>query len=261
MTLRTRTIKNSSEPEVKVPKNSPIITKRQSPKMKNKKIPPKRVVLKKKPTHFRTRRYCDLCPFNTQEEPSYEQHMLQHENEADSTSKSLECPDCPSKFSTKQLFNFHQRCHQGLYKMCCDICSKMVAVLSLADHLKSHFPPEGQETPVKIIYCQNCSFCCSSRQTYLVHLRRHCSKKIEGKFSCDICNEQFNKSIFLLNHFHDKHEGTLGKWRCDFPDCGKVYICKTSMKMHLMMHSKEKIFQCPSCDKNFKRKNHLEGKL
>lgn len=204
-------------------------------------------------------RQCNLCPFRARLEPSFEQHMRHHENEADPQSKCLECPQCPSKFSTQQLFNFHQECHQGLHKLRCDICSKIIPPFSLADHLISHFPSDGgMEPPPKIIYCQNCSFCCTSRQTYLLHLNRHKCKITKGIFSCDICSEQFSMTNDLLKHLHDKHEGSVEKWPCDFPNCDKVLVSRNALVTHKWGHCREKIFNCLACDKKFASKLLLE---
>lgn len=264
MTLRTR---NSRKPDDDIPKPYSKPSLSENPKRKGthktKKIlkPILRKTTAKKRVHVpRVKRKCDLCSFSTRQVPSFEQHMRLHETETDNQSKSLQCPNCPSKFSTQQFFNFHQNCHDGLYKLQCDVCSKLIMALSLEDHLKSHISSEGKEmSSLKIIYCQNCSFCCTSRQTYLNHLHRHKSKKTSGKFTCDICSEEFSMPKNLLDHFQEKHEGAVEKIACDFPNCGKEFPTKSYLIAHKFLHSKEKNLPCPFCEKKFARNELLKS--
>ncbi len=200
-------------------------------------------------------RYCALCSFTTIQDPLFEQHLRKHENEDINTQpKSLQCIHCPSKFSTQQYFQFHLNCHTGLLKMRCDLCFKRIPVLSLAPHLKSHFPPDEMKI-AKIIYCQNCSFCCTSRQTYLTHLTRHKSKTCTGIFNCDICSEEFIKPSFLLKHYHDKHEETRENLPCDFPNCDRVLTSKSSLADHKYAHLSNNVYTCIS--RTFKTKDSL----
>lgn len=262
MTLRTRDSKKTSE----IPTEPISMSKKRNRNLKSIKKSKSLQLVAKLPSIIRKTefpvkkqngkviRYCELCPIKTREHPYFEQHIREHETEE----KTLQCPDCPLKFTTNQYLKFHQKCHQGLVKKTCDVCHKSIPVFSLADHLKSHFTPES---PPKIIYCQNCSFCCTKREVYLIHIRRHfAGRKVAGKFSCDICSKEYPNPRGLLKHFHEDHEGTLQKWTCDVPNCGKTFSCRQFLVTHKWMHSKEDSVPCPNCDKKFPGVNQMEGR-
>ena len=46
-------------------------------------------------------------------------------------------------------------------------------------------------------------------------------------------------------------------FRCSFPNCGKEFVQKCSLKRHEQTHSDVKHYACDECGKRFKLKEYL----
>ncbi|XP_059046681.1 gastrula zinc finger protein XlCGF57.1-like [Achroia grisella] len=93
------------------------------------------------------------------------------------------------------------------------------------------------------------------------------SKKSRKKFSCSICNKQYNK-ISSLNKHLTKHK-PLNKLRCNI--CDKDFETETLLVEHTLSHSEEltiktdtnedKIYKCPNCDLKYSKRRSLSMHL
>ena len=97
------------------------------------------------------------------------------------------------------------------------------------------------------ITCQVCSKQISQRG-FGTHLKRH----LEGnprKFECPHCERKFTKKSELNDHVKTVHEGV--RFKCTFPDCGKVFSWRRSLQYHARQHDGEYKHMCEICNRGF----------
>lgn len=76
--------------------------------------------------------------------------------------------------------------------------------------------------------------------------------KLEKKIQCTRCDRRFWSEMTLRKH-KNVHEAGC-RWTCQ---CGQIFSCKTSLKMHQVCHDEVRPFSCDKCSKAFKTKIHL----
>ncbi|ODM97988.1 putative zinc finger protein [Orchesella cincta] len=208
---------------------------------KNKKIrgPYKK---KQKEPKERSRFECELCSYKIKNIYRFEKHLRDHESEE----KGYTCEECQMRFSVKQHYEFHQECHAGKHKILCEFCNLKISPLTIVDHMKTHAE--------KVFPCNNCSYCCITRDKLIEHLRIHCSSII----NCDVCSVPIRTRLKLLEHLHNEH-GVIEKFQCNVGSCTKSFLDPASLWVHKNVHNKQ--FPCHLCDKIFPddahRKVHL----
>lgn len=106
----------------------------------------------------------------------------------------------------------------------CSICDKDFLIESeLDEHIKSHNIPANES---KIFKC------------------RQCMKVLPTKAGL---------KLHILTHYKD----TL-KYKCNEPDCDKVFTCAGSLDMHLVRAHNKRTEECHICNKLFSNKYKLE---
>ncbi|CAL8080183.1 unnamed protein product [Orchesella dallaii] len=215
--------------------------------LKSKKTPEKQKKIrgpyKKIPSRKERSRFeCQLCSWKIKNIYRFEQHLRDHETE----DKGYTCDKCSKKFSGEQLYEFHQECHAGKHKILCEYCNLKFPPLTIEDHMKTHSE--------KVFPCNNCSYCCLTRDKLIEHLRKHCSSVI----NCDVCAVPIKTRQKLLEHLHQEH-CVIEKVQCNFGNCKKSFLDPYNLWVHKNIHNKQ--FPCPLCEKTFtgdaQRKIHL----
>ncbi|RUS86189.1 hypothetical protein EGW08_006035 [Elysia chlorotica] len=79
-------------------------------------------------------------------------------------------------------------------------------------------------------------------------------KTCQTEFTCDICGKSFLKKKYLKVHL--QRHSTEKDFECSL--CGKRFTTKQNLQQHGMSHSEEKPFACKLCNKAYKQKRHLE---
>lgn len=136
--------------------------------------------------------------------------------------------------------------------------------------------------------CLACGVSFVSPPELMSHLRSHVKHSPEHKFTCQVCSEQFTRSIELARHrrTHTKEKlfncDVCDKWFSSqrnltrhkarhnpsdtqsCPVCHKVFSCMFTLKRHAKLHggtrgstSSDPMFKCHFCDQMFTAKTDL----
>ncbi|XP_037942659.1 zinc finger protein 436-like [Teleopsis dalmanni] len=126
--------------------------------------------------------------------------------------------------------------------------------------------------------CDQCGNNFSSRNHFLIHLKRHSGDK---PFQCELCPDKFFTHTELKRHMR-KHTGER-PFACKYCDrrfsdystrvkherthtnerpfsctqCGKSFTTSYILKNHMLTHTGERSFKCTLCSKSFQRQTHL----
>ena len=139
----------------------------------------------------------------------------------------------------------------------CHFCGKDMNMLHFKNEKFLHVIKHLNIIPFK---CNICNF----RTSWVKSLRRHLgmSHLSDSLYSCDACNQTFQKKITFLEHMRDQHNiCALQEYLCDF--CGQTIIGKQKIKSHKTKcrETSESVnketYSCDICKKNFSQYKHL----
>ncbi|XP_037389168.1 zinc finger protein 37-like isoform X2 [Pygocentrus nattereri] len=137
--------------------------------------------------------------------------------------------------STSKLSNLPRN-----WKCCkCDVAFTQPGNLSyhLAKKHKSSFP------------CQKCGMAFDTKNKLQYHKYSH-----ESSVSCDKCGKVC-RSTFHLRYHKFIHNEDAVKHFCEL--CGKGFRLKSSLQVHMTVHTDERRHECPDCKATFKVSSHL----
>ncbi|XP_034827937.1 gastrula zinc finger protein XlCGF57.1-like [Maniola hyperantus] len=135
---------------------------------------------------------------------------------------------------------------EGEKRYVCSLCSKsFTRIYSLRYHMAKH-------SDFRRFLCPKCgkSFHTSSG------LRQHMASHINvNQFKCGFCNKTYKSRQSLKEHFRVAHSSNCKLFVC--VTCGKKFTAKSTLMMHLKIHSGLKEFACPDCPKSYTRASYL----
>ncbi len=85
------------------------------------------------------------------------------------------------------------------------------------------------------------------------HLLTHTGEK---KLRCQFCDRMFARSSDLKQHQYQHTKEC--EFRCEHPDCGKVFYIRKNYKKHRKLHLSEREYACDKCHKLFSTKYHKD---
>jgi len=90
------------------------------------------------------------------------------------------------------------------------------------------------------------------------HSPRHLGVlKPSGSHACEECFKTFSSPGKLKQHEYT-HTGET-PFECKIPGCDKKFTSKFKLKRHILIHSQTKTFRCDTCQRAFRRKDHLKN--
>lgn len=171
-------------------------------------------------------------------------HLRTH---ADHPHKPFKCSDCGKCFARVADFHIHQRIHTREKPYECDQCVKRFRLnSSLSKHRQVHLPVELRAANAKKngSTVWNCEYC-GKVFTINSHFRRH-ERTHTKPFKCAHCDKRFSRKEDLAlhreAHSNEKHECWV---------CGKIFISFDKMRTHISIHTGERPYTCPVCEKGY----------
>lgn len=219
---------------------------------------------------------CATCKEVFTNDSEYQTHLQTH---------PLECSQCGKYFYRRQNLELHLKRHLGIKPHKCTICDKaFVTKQKLAEHTNSH----TGNAPIKCPLCDETfrrySNLIQHKQRHHMNIKKkvrdfichcgeifHSKKKLEWHKEiheekpkcCTYCSERFVHASSLTRHIRKAHDcryvpkcgREVENVECKV--CGYVFL-KSSMQVHMRMHSGERPYSCHVCGKNFTTKWNLQ---
>lgn len=155
------------------------------------------------------------------------------------------CHICAKAFTTCQSLKIHLRTTHMSSENVCQICNKKFKCKEyLAAHMTYHNNPDGMNK------CPQCPERFSDYHRKVMHLI-----DVHGdepkKYKCKLCPKRYYKAGALSAHVRNVH---LQERKCICPECDASFFKNTTLKRHMLKHTKTKNFQCDVCHKSYGRK-------
>lgn len=195
---------------------------------------------------------CNICGKNFYRKYNLHVHMKRHNN-----IRPHKCDVCGKAFITKQKLQEHTNIHTGNSPIKCTMCDETFRRHSnLVQHRnKHHF---NIKKKYKDFVC-HCGEVFHSKNKLNWHKEIHDSKPK----SCTYCHEKFIHVSSLTRHIRRSHNqsylpnGKKDTENVQCPICKGIYF-KSSLEVHLQIHSGKRQFSCLICGKEFTTKWNLK---
>lgn len=195
---------------------------------------------------------CIECGKCFQNRPNLTLHQKRHLK-----IRPFRCTVCDKSFVTRQKLSEHENAHSGNAPFKCNLCERTFRRYSnLIQHKNFHHLRLKKK--VKDYFC-HCGEVFHSVKKLEWHKEIHDPKPKQ----CLYCSQKFIHSASLTRHIRHNHDNAylpnkgnkLENVQC--PICHQQYL-KTSLPMHMRIHSGEKPFSCTTCSKEFSTKWNLQ---
>lgn len=194
-------------------------------------------------SHTKERPYqCDHCPKAFARRENLKAHIgFVHEG-----GESYECDICGRGFASDAQRRRHRLTHDNSRRFQCQLCGKRFRLeTSLTNHtLLVHIRQTDHQ-------CTLCKKCFLSRTDLDRHWTSH---RIGRQHWCDLCDKSFTRKCSLDKHVASIHLRNTG-YVCEH--CGRCVDSPSQLETHRRVHTGERPFHCPKCDKCYKRNAHL----
>ncbi|XP_063240013.1 uncharacterized protein LOC134540893 isoform X2 [Bacillus rossius redtenbacheri] len=165
--------------------------------------------------------------------------LYNHERRHSKSNQMFVCAICSRSFKTRSGVSHHMSLHTGKYPYYCELCGKGVhSPMLLEEHRASH------TKEIRHI-CDLCGRMFSSSSTYRMHRVWHDNPL---PYKCDICGQRFKHTSILSVHKRRSHTGER-PYKC--PYCPYTFAVGSTMKKHIILHTKQFPFVCEHCSKGF----------
>jgi len=203
------------------------------------------------------------CGITLKDVGNLKQHIKRYHIDG-SDVKMYTCFYCTGAFKGRRAYFVHKvgcigvphnyKCHQ---QECTFTCLDERGMLS---HFKKHHKKEEGGCDFSCEICGQSYTTTEGKNRHMLahpgpHVKPAPKKKMEN-LPCPICGKVFvNKSSLTvhINAVHDE-EGKI-RFKCD--QCSRGFSCKSKLKYHILSHSDERKHPCATCGKKFKSKRDL----
>lgn len=188
------------------------------------------------------RRFSEQTPFSHHKDACNQPDILPYK-----------CEVCERRFLLQATLTRHLRRHTGEKPYKCSYCEKTFADSGDRKRHESRHPGVSERHTCIYPMCEK-SF--ATTNDLKCHLRRHQGEKLH---SCDQCPERFTEVGNLTKH-KTKHS-TERRHKCHL--CSKTYKRRHHLREHLRsrFHANEQPYPCTKCDKRFPSRDTLRSDL
>ena len=163
--------------------------------------------------------------------------------------KLLTCQKCGKLFSKERLKSHMLTVHaedRQRESYICDVCGqKYLTKLPYFNHLREH---KG----LKRLKCKICNSLFMSEENLAIHKLEH--PKGSRPYKCRYCDAAYTRHDRRRMHENVKHIRNYSK-KC--PDCGKLFLDNKKLKVHSVVHTKQRKYECDVCGMKFSQASSL----
>ena len=176
--------------------------------------------------HIDTGDNCSQCPYIAKDKYRLKEHINTVHSEKEY--KEYKCMQCKKRFHNKYSYELHENHPHD------NICSHCEKAYINSKQLKKHMNNVHQDLepgePKMFVKNQN------------------------GKYSCIVCNQPFNRGSAVNRHYRKEHLNTF--YNCNH--CIYSTKDKYSLNIHMKLRHSENRWMCESCQKAFGSARELE---
>lgn len=104
----------------------------------------------------------------------------------------------------------------------------------------------------RVYSCGVCGQSYGSRRALLAHTESHSRYQ---PHRCMLCGQGFPDDQLVAAHVRERHAGAIPANACQL--CGKTCKDRRALQKHSWVHSSERSYSCPKCDKRFHSRARL----
>ncbi|XP_054161836.1 zinc finger protein 658B-like [Oppia nitens] len=173
-------------------------------------------------------------------------------------------PDIPWKSCTQSNCTFQSKCnsyltqhiknHSRIFECTIGGCDKLFTTsYNLNQHYRMVHPDYMPDQPWLKCPVDGCKYTSKSDKNLSIHSKTHTKP-----FKCDICDKRFAARNRLKDH-QSEHNGTVKRYRCEWPGCSATLKEKDKLKYHMERHTRDKTYRCewPGCERTYNLKGSL----
>uniref|UniRef100_A0A674NTH0 C2H2-type domain-containing protein n=1 Tax=Takifugu rubripes TaxID=31033 RepID=A0A674NTH0_TAKRU len=186
---------------------------------------------------------CKTCGKYFTQQGHLSSHILIHTGE-----KPYVCLTCKKGFLRKKSLRDHMIIHTGLQPHVCVTCEKGFILKDLTAHIRTH----NAEKPHDKVIGQRKTRRGASRSTKQDKNITQPRQRAGKRHAKDVQKP----SKLKRNCNSDRGEKSL---KCD--TCGKRFKFKSTLHIHILIHTGEKPYVCKTCGKSFTQQGHLSSHI
>jgi len=186
--------------------------------------------------------FCQVCGASFKARKYLKDHMVIHSSQH----YTFRCVECNKTFATKRTLNDHMKLHQGILKVKCPLCDKLLARHST---LQQHIDTVHKK--IKKFQCEHCDYKAGTTGNLQQHID---SYHLGIKYECDQCNEFFASKASLYTH--TKSHSQDREFTC--VECGARFKSKRNLQVHVRCKHSKILIQCQICSKVVKSQDGLD---